>query len=220
MTSRPGAQRLAEYLIRRACRRLPGSTRDDRYREWVAELHAILHDPGTRHRAHHTTRGLLYAADHARSTRRLAKAAGHPGRRFPPARYDQLMPAAATCPAVGTATGIAVLIWSPSHHGLATWIFTATITATSVMFWWRPRRRSPSAPATPRHPGKRLRRARSRRLLLAAMLSLSAGLAIGMVALIWLPSHHGLANAIWAASTTVGFIFWWRARRRPRHATQ
>ena len=93
MTSRPRARHLAEYLIRRACRRLPDDTRDDRYREWTAELHAILHDPSTRPQARRTLRTLLYAADHTRSTRRLARTAGHPGKRFIAARYDQLVPA-------------------------------------------------------------------------------------------------------------------------------
>jgi len=40
--------RLGESLVRRACRHLPGPTRDDRYREWAAELPAILHDPEIR----------------------------------------------------------------------------------------------------------------------------------------------------------------------------
>jgi hypothetical protein len=77
MTSRPRAQRLAEHLIRRACRRLPGDTRDDRYREWAAELPAILHDPDIRFRLHRSARALLYAADHTRSTRRLPRAAAN-----------------------------------------------------------------------------------------------------------------------------------------------
>lgn len=47
----PGVQRLARHLIRIACLRLPGQARDDRYREWTAELHAIVHDPGTPSRA-------------------------------------------------------------------------------------------------------------------------------------------------------------------------
>ena len=37
--------RIGEYLITRACRRLPAETRDERYREWAAELPAILRDP-------------------------------------------------------------------------------------------------------------------------------------------------------------------------------
>jgi len=140
VTSRPRAQRLAEHLIRRACRRLPHDTRDDRYREWTAELHAILHDPGTRPQARRTLRALVYAADHARSTRRLAKAADHPSKRFLPASYDQLLPAAVMCSAVGTATGTAILIWSPSHGGLANAIFASSMTV-SVVLQWRARRR-------------------------------------------------------------------------------
>jgi hypothetical protein len=44
VTGRPAAQRAAEFLIRRACRRLPAGMREDRYREWTAELGAIRHD--------------------------------------------------------------------------------------------------------------------------------------------------------------------------------
>jgi hypothetical protein len=40
--------RLGESLVRRACRRLPRTVREDRYREWAAELPAILHDPEIR----------------------------------------------------------------------------------------------------------------------------------------------------------------------------
>ena len=46
MTSRPPAQRAAEYLIGRACRHLPAGTGSERGREWAAELPAILHRPG------------------------------------------------------------------------------------------------------------------------------------------------------------------------------
>ncbi len=48
MTTRPAAQRIAELLIRAACRRLPGDVREERRREWSAELLAILHDPDIR----------------------------------------------------------------------------------------------------------------------------------------------------------------------------
>lgn len=37
--------RLGEYLVGRACQRLPPETRHERYREWVAELPVILRDP-------------------------------------------------------------------------------------------------------------------------------------------------------------------------------
>ena len=54
--------RIGEYLITRACRRLPAGTRDDRYREWAAELPAILRDPDTRLAARRAARMLGYAA--------------------------------------------------------------------------------------------------------------------------------------------------------------
>jgi DivIVA domain-containing protein len=54
--------RTGEYLITRACRRLPAGTRDERYREWAAELPAILRDPGTRLAARRAARMLGYAA--------------------------------------------------------------------------------------------------------------------------------------------------------------
>jgi hypothetical protein len=40
---RPG-----EYLVRRACQRLPQDIREERYREWTAELPVILRDPQIR----------------------------------------------------------------------------------------------------------------------------------------------------------------------------
>jgi hypothetical protein len=48
VTTRPAAQRIAELLIRVACRRLPGGVREERRREWCAELLAILDDPDVR----------------------------------------------------------------------------------------------------------------------------------------------------------------------------
>src|ERR1017187_10491663 len=69
LTRRPPAQRIAEHLTRRACRYLPGETRDERCREWAAELPAILHDPGIRFAPLRSARALIYAADTFRSTR-------------------------------------------------------------------------------------------------------------------------------------------------------
>jgi DivIVA domain-containing protein len=60
--------RIGEYLITRACRRLPTETRDERCREWAAELPAILRDPGTRLAARRAARMLRYAADTIRGT--------------------------------------------------------------------------------------------------------------------------------------------------------
>ena len=63
--------RAGEYLIGRSCRRLPSQIRHERYREWTAELPAILHDPGTRSAVHRAVRMLGYAADTIRGTARI-----------------------------------------------------------------------------------------------------------------------------------------------------
>jgi DivIVA domain-containing protein len=54
--------RIGGYLIGFASRLLPGEIRDERYREWTAELPAILEDPDTRLAAHRAARMLGYAA--------------------------------------------------------------------------------------------------------------------------------------------------------------
>jgi hypothetical protein len=83
MTRNPLAQRLAGHLIRRACRRLPADIRGERYREWAAELPAILHDPGIRFAPRRTARALRYAAGTIRTARRLPRATGHPRQHAP-----------------------------------------------------------------------------------------------------------------------------------------
>ena len=55
--------RLGEYLVGRACQRLPQEAREERYREWAAELPAILHDPQIRLAPRRAARMLGYAAD-------------------------------------------------------------------------------------------------------------------------------------------------------------
>jgi hypothetical protein len=60
--------RLGEYLVGRACRGLPPDARAERYREWVAELPAILHDPQVRAAPWRAVRMLGYAADTLRGT--------------------------------------------------------------------------------------------------------------------------------------------------------
>jgi DivIVA domain-containing protein len=60
--------RIGEYLIARACRHLPAGARDERYREWVAELPAILQDPGVRPAARRAARMLRYASGTIRGT--------------------------------------------------------------------------------------------------------------------------------------------------------
>jgi hypothetical protein len=53
--------RLGEFLVGRACRRLPPEVRAERYREWVAELPAIVGDPGVRPAWRRPVRMLRYA---------------------------------------------------------------------------------------------------------------------------------------------------------------
>jgi hypothetical protein len=60
--------RTGEYLVGRSCRRLPPEIRDERYREWVAELPAILHDREIRLAPYRAARMLGYAADTLRGT--------------------------------------------------------------------------------------------------------------------------------------------------------
>jgi DivIVA domain-containing protein len=60
--------RVGEYLIGRACRHLPAEARDERYREWAAELPAILADPDVRPAARRAARMLRYASGTIRGT--------------------------------------------------------------------------------------------------------------------------------------------------------
>lgn len=70
MTRPSRAQRIAEHLIRRACRHLPADARDEYYREWTAEVPAILDDHDIRPAILRPARALSYAIGVSRSTRR------------------------------------------------------------------------------------------------------------------------------------------------------
>jgi len=59
---------LGEFVVRQACRRLPHEAGQERYREWAAELPAILHDPQIRPAPRRAARMLAYAADTMRGT--------------------------------------------------------------------------------------------------------------------------------------------------------
>jgi len=63
--------RLGEYMVRRACRRLPQNIRTERYREWLAELPVILQDPQAGGAARRAVRMLGYAADTTRGAARM-----------------------------------------------------------------------------------------------------------------------------------------------------
>lgn len=57
-----------EYLVARACRRLPAEIREERYREWVAELPVILHDRDAGPAPRRVVHMLIFAADTLRGT--------------------------------------------------------------------------------------------------------------------------------------------------------
>jgi len=76
VTGRGPALRLASALIGRACRRLPEGAREDRRREWEAELAAILDDRATRPPIRRYARAVRFAAGQRRAVRRLTRLTG------------------------------------------------------------------------------------------------------------------------------------------------
>ncbi len=83
MTGDRRARRIAEFVIRRAGRRLPAGVRAERCREWAAELPAILSDPAVPSPRRRRARALRYAAGVYRSARHLGRVAPRP-RSAPP----------------------------------------------------------------------------------------------------------------------------------------
>jgi Phospholipase_D-nuclease N-terminal len=77
----PRVQRVAEWLIYAACRRLPADVRAERCREWAAELPAILDDQGIRPSFLRALRALRFCAGISRTTRQLSRSARASARR-------------------------------------------------------------------------------------------------------------------------------------------
>ena len=75
MSRAPLIQRIAERLIRAACRRLPADVRAEHCREWAAELPAILDDQSVRPRLRRALRALSFCAGISRTTRQLSRSA-------------------------------------------------------------------------------------------------------------------------------------------------
>ena len=67
MKGERGLLRTGEFLVARAARWLPARVRDERYREWAAELPAILRDPSLGPPWRRTARMLGYALDTIRA---------------------------------------------------------------------------------------------------------------------------------------------------------
>jgi Phospholipase_D-nuclease N-terminal len=68
-------QRIGERMIRRSCRQFPADVGADRYREWTAELSAILDDASIRSSFLRALRALAFCAGIARTTRQLSRPA-------------------------------------------------------------------------------------------------------------------------------------------------
>jgi hypothetical protein len=81
VSAAPRGQRIAEWLIRAACRRLPPDVRAERCREWSAELPAILGDESIRLSLLRTLRALAFCAGISRTTRQLSRSARAGARR-------------------------------------------------------------------------------------------------------------------------------------------
>jgi hypothetical protein len=77
----PRVQRIAEWLIRAACRRLPADVRAERCREWAAELPAIFDDQSIRPSFLRTLRVLSFCAGISWTTRQLSRSARAGARR-------------------------------------------------------------------------------------------------------------------------------------------
>lgn len=88
MSGAPAIRRTGERLIRVACRRLPVGQRAERYREWTAELPAILDDATIRSPAVRALRMLAFCAGIYRTARRLSRSAGRDSRRVRNAHWQ------------------------------------------------------------------------------------------------------------------------------------
>jgi hypothetical protein len=77
----PRIQRIAEWLIRTACRRLPADVRAEQCREWTAELPAILDDQNIRPSFLRTLRALTFSIGISWTTRQLSRPARAGSRR-------------------------------------------------------------------------------------------------------------------------------------------
>jgi hypothetical protein len=77
----PRTQRIAGWLIRAVCRRLPPDERAERCREWTAELPAIFEDQSIRTSFLRALRALSFCAGISWTTRQLSRSARAASRR-------------------------------------------------------------------------------------------------------------------------------------------
>lgn len=104
-------QPVAERLIRSACRRLPEDERAERFREWTAELTAILDDESIRPSWLRGMRALAFCAGISRAARRLGRPALAGSRRVGNSRWRSGAPRSRpNDTAVRVAVGLGVYI--------------------------------------------------------------------------------------------------------------
>jgi hypothetical protein len=130
VTRAPLVQRIAEWLIRAACRRLPADVRAEHCREWAAELPAILDDQSIRPPLRRALRALSFCAGISRTTRRLRRSARAGNRRSTladrfapaPARHREYLARRAV---LGFLIWLVVVLGAiaviNAHHGPPTW---------------------------------------------------------------------------------------------------
>jgi hypothetical protein len=182
--------RAGEYLVGRSCRHLPPEIRDERYREWAAELPAILHDREIRLAPYRAVRMLGYAADTLRGT---ALASGRTGRR-PAAPSTLLLVLLFMAGLVTVAWGIRNALQAPEHgvnYVQVTW--SLSLVAWSISQYVQ--------------PGARMTR----------LIFIAGGLA-GEVVSIWnaAQSPGDWVNYSVAAWLFLLYLAWWLIRRRVR----
>jgi len=122
-------RRLAGQLIRLACRKLPGPDRALRCQEWTAEVAAILDGQQARW-LHRQVTAVLFAADHIRGARRMARRV-----RRPAAEWRVCYPAFGTF--------IIALLWThwlPLAHPARLALVEVTLAAGMVLHVIRERR--------------------------------------------------------------------------------
>ncbi len=109
MTWTQPVQRIAEWLIRVSCRRLPEDERAEHCREWSAELPAILDDTSVRLPLLRAVRALRYAAGVSRTARYLRRTGGSAPRARGCGWRDAAIPVRPAAP--GFRLAIGVIVW-------------------------------------------------------------------------------------------------------------
>jgi hypothetical protein len=187
MRAEPALLRIGEYLVRRACRRLPPETRGERYREWAAELPAILHDREIRLTPYRAVRLLGYAADTLRGT---ARASGR-ARRGPAAPWS-ILPGLLFMAALGSMVfEIRDLVRDPGH-----WVNYVLVAWSLVIAAW---------------PVSQYLRSGARITGLIVISSLIAGEVIYISNAVQAPGDW--VNYLAAAWFILLYLTWWLVRR-------